>query len=503
MAAVRRQLRRTLGNPPLSSLRPSACPALSRIVAARDGGLCRIKLPGGKLLARQALAIADAADLHASGVVEFTNRANVQVRGVKAGSEALLSQQLSAAGLGPRVDATQSIDPMLAARQALIADDARNLLLSPVAGLDVDALYDTAPLAERMLALLQSEPRLAELSPKFSVLLDGGERLAALDHPHDVWFAAMPPAVAGRLTAAPRFAVGLAGQPSEDRSVALAAVRADDIVVLMRALLHTFLDLAAPEDTRMRDVLRSHDRLAVLKLAAAKADVALLSGPDIEAWRRTAADPSRRFGAYEQRQAGWWHVGGQPPLGRIDTATLRGLARLASEYGDGTLRSTPWQSVLMPNIGEQAVAHVADSLRSLGLLLDARDPLARVIVCAGSTGCEKASADTKADALALAKRLPAESQVRQVHLSGCPRSCAAAHCAPYTLLAVAPARYDLYRRTQAMEAERALAARDDAASSGEPFGEPFGERFGERIGLSLTIEEAAGRLRDAAGATIS
>jgi len=495
-----------LGNPPLSSLRPSACPALSRIVAARDGGLCRIKLPGGKLLAGQALAIADAADLHASGVVEFTNRANLQVRGVKAGSEALLSRQLFDAGLGPRLDAAQSLDPLLAARQAAIADDARNLLLSPVAGLDVEALYDTAPHAERMLALLQSEPRLAELSPKFSVLLDGGERLAALDHPHDVWFAAMPPIAAGQ-TAQAWFAVGLAGQPSADRGDALAAVRADDLAILMHALLHTFLDLAAPEDTRMRDLLRSHDRLAVLEQAAFKARIDLQRGSEIDAWRRTAADPSRRFGAYEQRQAGWWHVGGQPPLGRIDTATLRGLAQLASEYGDGTLRSTPWQSVLMPNIGEQAVAQVTDTLRSLGLLLDAREPLARVIACAGSTGCEKASADTKADALALAKRLPAESQVQQVHLSGCPRSCAAAHCAPYTLLAVAPARYDLYRRTQTEEAERALAARDNAASfdepSGEPFGEPLGKPFGERIGLSLTIEEAATRLRNAAGATIS
>jgi precorrin-3B synthase len=490
VAAVRRLLRRTLGYPPSSSLRPSACPALSRIVAARDGGLCRIKLPGGKLLAPQAFAIADAAELHASGIVEFTNRANMQVRGVKAGCEARLSGQLSAAGLGPRVDATQSIDPIAAERQALIADDARNLLLSPVAGIDAEALHDTAPLAESMLAMLQSEPRLAELSPKFSVLLDGGERLAALDHPHDVWFSAMSPIAVEHPTAEAWFALGLAGQPSADRGDALAAVRAGDIVALMRALLHTFLDLATPEDTRMRHLLRSHDRLAVLDHAAVKAGIDLQRGPAIDAWRRSAADPSRRFGAHAQRQAGRWHIGGQPPLGRIDTATLRGLAQLASAQGDGTLRVTPWQSVLLPNIAEPAVSHVADALRSLGFVLDARDPLARVIACAGSTGCAKAWADTKADALAIARQLPADTHV---HLSGCERSCAAAHCAPYTLLAVAPARYDLYRRTQAAE----------GAPFGEPSGEPLGKRFGERIGLSLTLEEAAQQLRDAAGATDS
>jgi precorrin-3B synthase len=471
-----------LGYPPSSSLRPSACPALSRIVAARDGGLCRIKLPGGKLLARQALAIADAADAHASGVVELTNRSNVQLRGVKAGSEAPLSRWLSDAGLGPCIDATPSLDPVLAARQAVVADDARNLLVSPVAGLDAEALCDTLPVAEQILALLQNDPRLAELSPKFSILLDGGERLAALDHPHDVWFAAMPPpkgTIAGAW-----FAVGLAGQPSSHRSAALAAIRACDVAGLTRALLHTFLELAATDENRMRDLLRSHDRHAVLAQAAARAEVDLQRGSDMEAWQRTPADPTRRFGAFEQRNAGFWHVGGQPPLGRLDTSTLRGLAQLASAHGDDTLRVTPWQSILLPNIAEQAVPKVADGLRSLGLVLDAHNPLARVIACAGSTGCVKASADTKADALTLARQLPGGTQA---HLSGCSRSCAAAHCAPYTLLAVAPARYDLYRRQAAADGERASPTQDGAA------------RFGERIGEYLTIEEAAKRLREAAG----
>jgi precorrin-3B synthase len=66
-----------------------------------------------------------------------------------------------------------------------------------------------------------------------------------------------------------------------------------------------------------------------------------------------------------------------------------------------------------------------------------------LIACAGSTGCVKGLADTKADALLLAERLAGGVEI---HLSGCPRSCAAAHCAPYTLLAAAPGIYDLYRR---------------------------------------------------------
>ena len=475
-----------MGYPSSPSPRPSACPALTRIVAARDGGLCRVKLPGGQLLARQAVAIADAADAHASGIVELTNRANLQLRGVKAGAETALSRHLSDAGLGPRVAASESIDPVLAQQQAVVADDARNLLLSPTAGFDAFALCDAVPLAERMLALLQNEPHLAELSPKFSVLLDGGERLAALDHPHDVWFAAMPGMPEADRGADPRFAVGLAGQPSALEHHALAAVRADEVMPLMRALLHTFLDLAAPEDTRMRDLLRSHDRQDVLARAAARAGIELQRDRAVKTWRRTAADPTRRFGRHAQRQVGLWYVGAQPPLGRIDTATLRGLAALALADGDGSLRLTPWQSVIVPNVAEQAVPRIEHRLHSLGFVLDARHPLARTIACAGSPGCAKGLADTKADALRLIDSLPAGVEV---HLSGCLRSCAAAHCAPYTLLAVAPARYDVYRRAPAPDAE-SIAARDNRDNRDNA------ARFGERIGLSLTIEEAAQRLAE-------
>lgn len=479
VAGAQRQPRSTLGYPPSPSLRPSACPALSRIVAARDGGLCRIKLPGGKLLASQAFAICDASISHASGVVELTNRANLQLRGVKPAAETALSKRLAEAGLGPRVSDDPSLDPALAAHRAAVADDARNLLISPVAGLDIDSVCDTSALAEQLLAVLQNEPRLAELSPKFSVLLDGGERLAALDHPHDIWFAAMPRA--SDAYGEPRFAVGLAGQPSAIAGHALAAVRQNEVAALLRALLHTFLDLAAPDENRMRDLLRSHEGHSVLAQAAAQAGIALQLGDEIGRWRRAAAQRDRRFGAHPQRDGIHWHVGGQPPLGRIDTATLAALARIALAHGDGMLRFTPWQGVLLANVTAQDVPHVEQELARLGFVLDRRDPLARVIACAGSAGCAKGLADTKHDALQIARQLPSDVEV---HLSGCVRSCAAAHCAPYTLLAVAPARYDVFRR--------AATGTDDGT-----------HRFGERIGTGLTIEEAVRQLGPSASANLS
>ena len=79
------------------SPRPSACPGLWRIVSARDGGICRIKLPGGLLLAEQAEAVAAAAERFAGGVIEATNRGNLQIRGIGEQSAALIDSLLAAA----------------------------------------------------------------------------------------------------------------------------------------------------------------------------------------------------------------------------------------------------------------------------------------------------------------------------------------------------------------------------------------------------------------------
>ena len=440
-----------------SALRPSACPGLLRIVPALDGGICRVKLAGGKLSASQALAIADAIELHASGVVDITNRANLQLRGVRRGHEEALAAALLDAGLGPNDTAHA------------FADDVRNVMISPTAGRDAHAAYDTRPLAAALLALLQNDPRCAALSPKFALLLDGGERLAMLDHPHDIWFAAMP----SRDHAGMRFAFGLAGCPPVDAGhpPACAAIDASGLASFARALVHVFLDLAAPEHARMRDLLALHPARSIVSHAERESGVRVLRGSHIEQWRREPGDASRRLGAHLQRDGGRSHVGAQPALGRMNSATLRGLARLARDQaGDAAaLRMTPWQSVLLTDIEAAAVDATLRGLEALGLAISPRDPLTRVIACAGSTGCAKSHADTKADAMALAARVPAHTHV---HLSGCPRSCAAAHRAPITLLAIADRRYDLYHTHDPRD--------------------PNG--FGSCVARGLTIDEAADRL---------
>ncbi len=430
--------------------RPSACPGLLRIVQALDGGICRVKLPGGVLAASQARSIAEAAQRFASGVLELTNRSNMQIRGVRAESEQELIRSLLEANLGPSV---------------LDADDVRNLMLSPAAGLDPQQHMDTRPLADELLALLQNNSALHVLSAKFAIQLDGGESLCMLEHPHDLWLRALP--------GAPQLIFGLAGCPTDKP---LGMVAAANVVQLVEAILLTFLECAVPEQSRMRQLLECIPADELVRRVQARLPFAI-SPVAVECQRQipAAAPP---IGIIAQRQAELAMVAASAPLGRISAEQLGAVAELAQRHADGSLRLTPWQGLLIPNVQIHEADNVLAALTQVGLLTNRAAPLPNLIACTGSAGCARGLADTKHDALALAACLQQHDAHPQVHLSGCSRSCAAAHVAPFTLLAVGDGLYQLYERAA------------NVAGFGQPLAPPMNI---DEAGAWLAQHHATGR----------
>jgi len=430
----------------LTPLRTTGCPSLRRIVQAKDGGICRIKLPCGHLSAKQARTIADVAQHCAADVIEATNRSNLQLRGVNTARAKVLTEALVAAGLGSPDDGS---------------DDVRNVMVSPAAGIDPAQLCDTRPLAIQLLALLQRETRFHALSAKFAVQIDGGERMAMLQHSHDIWLSAMQRNEQQRK---PFFAFGLAGcAPVQGSSApaALAAVATEYVPDLVAAIMQLFLDHASIEQSRMRHLLTQQMTKAEFMLRLRqRVKFPLIDSDAIKNWRR---DPPAKFvhvGTFKQNDARYVAIGAVPILGRINGAQLRSVADIAETYGDGSVRFTPWQSVLLPNIRKKKTKAVQHQLQTLGFGIASSEPLTHIIACTGSAGCAKGLADTKADAQALAESLQGMNILPDVHLTGCLRSCAAAHIAPYTLLAVKPGLYDFYQRIDSKPGLGALLARE-------------------------------------------
>jgi precorrin-3B synthase len=202
-----------------------------------------------------------------------------------------------------------------------------------------------------------------------------------------------------------------------------------------------------------------------------RVDFPLFDDERIRQWRRTPAARHAHIGVAAQVDDRCT-VGAVPALGRLDGVQLKGVARIAEQYGDAVLHLTPWQSILLPDIDVMHVDQVLPQLRAIGFHVDSGDPLAHLVACSGASGCAKGLADTKADALQLARLVDGvPAPLMDVHLTGCSRSCACAHVAPFTLLATGAAQYDLYCRADGNRS------------------------FGARIASNIDIHDAAQFLR--------
>jgi sulfite reductase beta subunit-like hemoprotein len=131
-----------------------------RLHEAADGGLARIRLPGGRIDARGLRGVADVAAL-GNGVIELTSRASLQVRGLdpKAGEEC--AAILTAVELLP----------------STTHERVRNILASPVAGRHPLSLAATDDLVRELDETIREQPELATLSGRFLFGVDDGAHL--------------------------------------------------------------------------------------------------------------------------------------------------------------------------------------------------------------------------------------------------------------------------------------------------------------------------------------
>jgi precorrin-3B synthase len=370
-----------------------ACPGALVPMEVADGLLVRLRIPGGTLPAAMAQAIADLARRHGNGLVDLSQRANLQIRGV------------ADASLGPLLDALRDL--------ALVTGDpaaerVRNILCSPTCGLD-PGCAPVRPLARALDAALAGSPDLWTLPAKFSVVLNGGGQAPLADAVGDIRFDALPG------TSLFRVAVG----GDQDNAIPLGACAADTVVETALALARAFQDLSAGR----------HKRLATLVAAEGTAGlahrVALAPLPtDIPL---PGSMPHRLLG----RQPGW--LGVAFAFGGLRAHTLAALAPLTP-----TLRLTPWRALLLEGDGVDA-----DTVRILGGILTPDDPRLALSACSGRGACDSGLTDARGDALGLAAVAPRLLARGHIHVSACAKGCAHPGPALVTLTARGDQVYDV------------------------------------------------------------
>lgn len=381
------------------------------VAPAQDAFMCRLRIPNGILDAHKLRAVADLAEEHGGGYAHVTTRANLQLREIAPGRTVQVLQGLAEAGIITR---------------GAGADNVRNITGGPTAGIDPREFYDTRPLGLRLHHTILNHRELYGLPRKFNIAFDGGGAVAALADTNDIGFSAV------RIDGAVRFRVAVGGITGHgDFATDLGvAIEPEQCVPVAIAIVRVFIDEGDRTDrkrARLKYVLERMGRDAFLAAVEARLPAPLERVP-VE--RCELPPPARRdahIGFHPQRQEGLLYCGAVLPTGRLSAEQMRGLAALAEQHGSGTIRLTVWQNLILSDIPESARPAVETGLTAIGLAAQASPVRAGMVACTGNTGCKFSLSDTKRHAQSIVEHL--ETRVAldtplNIHLTGCPNSCA-------------------------------------------------------------------------------
>ncbi len=404
----------------------------------QDGSqMLRAKIPFGRLDEKALLALADVADRWSRGFGHVTTRQNVQFHFVKMKDVEAAMRRLDEGGITTREACGNSVRAVTACELAEVCSSAP---------------FDVTPYAEAITRWFLRHPLSASLPRKFKIAFSGCADDCAKAAIHDLGFVArieggqkgFKVVAGGGLSSSPRSALVLHEfvHAGEIGRVGEAVIRLFDRLGnrenRQRARLKYVLKKLGDDGFRARyaEIRAEVDGEALAELREPPPAAREPSAPILEERRAEGYLAWRAANVVPQKQAGYASVYVRLLLGDVTSAQLRALARIASEIGDGTVRLTIDQNVLVPWVDTRSLPAIHARLEEVGLarldLHTARD----VTSCQGADTCNLAVTSSRAVAQAVTDKLEAEGLGRHgdaartlIKISGCPNSCGQHHIA--------------------------------------------------------------------------
>jgi len=403
--------------------------------------MIRVKIPFGRLDSKGLEALADVGERWSRGFGHVTTRQNVQFHFVAMADTEALMRRLDEAGLTTRDACGNSVRAVTACEVAEICGSAP---------------FDVSPHAEAVTRQFLGHPLASSLPRKFKIAFSGCASDCAKAAIHDLGFIAkVENGIAGFKVVA---AGGLSSSP-QNALVLHEFAPVSEMGRIGEAVLRMFHGLGNRENrqrARLKYVRKKlgeqgfRDTYAKIRAevdAEALAELTLPGPAD-----RTPAGPVRssesggaRDGAYlawrarsvvDQKQDGYQGVYIRLDLGDMTSEEMREIGRIADTFGDGTVRLTIDQNILIPWVDKRSIGALFTQLTKAGLARLDLHTVRDVTSCQGADTCNLAVTSSRAVASAITAKLEAEglgaagdAARTLIKVSGCPNSCGQHHIA--------------------------------------------------------------------------
>jgi sulfite reductase (ferredoxin) len=378
--------------------------------------MVRIRIPNGLLTSSQTRAIADLSERYARGIADITVRQNIQLHWVTVESLPDLIETLWSSGL---------------TTIGACGDVARNVTGCPIAGIDAHEFCDASPLALEINRTLGGNADYYNLPRKFKMSITGCRSWCNYPEINDIGFTPVTRRRTRGLETG--FSVRVGGGLSTNPHLAVrlnAFVAWNQVVPVARGIAELF---------RAQDVLRENRERARLKFLFLQhgwtPERFLADLEERIGFKLDQAEPEEvpsdvhrdHVGIHAQKQLGFSYVGANVLSGRITPSQLRLAADLSDRYGDGHIRNTVMQNLVIVNIPDRNAIRVAGELTAAGLPVRAAAFARAAVACTGTEFCKLALTETKGFSRWLAneldERIPGFQEQLRINVTGCPNSC--------------------------------------------------------------------------------
>ncbi len=404
--------------------------------------MIRTKIPSGLLTAEQVEMLGTIADEFAGGKGHLTTRQNVQFHFVPLAQVPDLMHKLA--------------DVRLTNREACF-NTVRNVTCCPWAGIAPDEIFDVRFYAQRTAYAFLRQPLTQSLPRKFKIAFCGCGQDCTLGGMNDVGLRAM--IKDGKRGFRMIIAGGLGPLPVEAQLLH-DFVPEEDLTSRIEAVIRVFNQYGNRKDrnkARLKFVMRERG-FEWLKDQIEKAYQDILANggipnPDLVpegfggfqsnpaplgtgALLPVVNTPSTGNPAYDrwletnvkqQKQTGYAAVVVRVEQGNLTADQFRGIARLASDAGDGLVRVMIEQNLMLAYIPLARLPRVYAALEQIGLAEAGVGEIDDIITCPGAYSCNLALTKTMNLGAALqdAVRKYDDPQVKKLAIkaSGCPNAC--------------------------------------------------------------------------------
>ncbi|HEX5105119.1 MAG TPA: hypothetical protein VFV87_14970, partial [Pirellulaceae bacterium] len=343
--------------------------------------MMRLRATCGKMNAAQWRVIADLSDEFGKSFCDLTTRQQVQMRWFTIGQVPQIWDRMLAVGL------TTLQTGM---------DNVRGVCGCPASGITPSELFDASPAAEDFTGLFLGERAYTNLPRKFNATITGCRENCCHPETQDLGLVPALAEIGGEPT--PGFNVLVGGKqgsgglrPATPLDV---FVTPSEAPAICGHITRIFSDHGSRE-------ARNRARLAFLiedrGIAWFREELERRVGRDLLPAgidQRTKAHTDH-VGIYRQKQPGLNYAGLLVPVGRITTKQMRGVADLAERYGNGEIRLTTSQNVLLPGIPDGRLGDFEQEPLLKELPVNPSPVMRGLVSCTGNDYCHLALIETK------------------------------------------------------------------------------------------------------------